>query len=130
MKNKILLLSFLVFAFSVNLIAQDSKKEESEQSEKKSKVIPIAQYFEGGEDSLLAVIQDEMYYPAMAKKNRIQGECVVEIILNADGSVKSAKCIKNLGGGLGEEAVRIAKLLEFNAPGKEYKSTIPVTFRL
>ncbi|MBW8049990.1 MAG: energy transducer TonB [Cytophagales bacterium] len=130
MKNKFLLLAFFLIALCFNINAQDNKKKNTDQSEKKEKLIPIAKYFEGGQDSLLAFIYEEMIYPMMAKKNRIQGECIVEISLDANGGIKSVRCLKNIGGGLGEEAVRIARLIEFSAPGYDYKGTIPVRFRL
>ena len=130
MKNKFLLLAFFFVALCFNINAQNSKKKNSDQSVKKEKLIPIAQYFEGGQDSLLAFIYEEMIYPMMAKKNRIQGDCIVEITLDANGGIKSVRCLKNIGGGCGDEAVRIAKLIEFSAPGYEYRSTIAIRFRL
>ncbi|MCH8318060.1 MAG: energy transducer TonB [Bacteroidetes bacterium] len=128
MKNKFLLLAFFLVALCFNINAQKNKK--SDQSEKKEKLIPIARYFEGGQDSLLAFISEEMIYPMMAKKNRIQGECVVEVSLDANGGIKGVRCLKNVGGGCGEEAVRIVKLIEFSAPGYDYKGTIPIRFKL
>ncbi|MDX5347566.1 MAG: energy transducer TonB, partial [Hymenobacteraceae bacterium] len=72
----------------------------------------------------------EMKYPPLAKRNRIQGQCIISFTLNEDGTLSNLKVLKNVGGGLGEEALRIVSLLKFNAPGYSVNSSIPVTFKL
>ena len=41
-----------------------------------------------------------------------------------------AKFVSNPGGGLGDEAVRVVKLLKFTPPGYRFQTQIPVNFSL
>jgi protein TonB len=94
------------------------------------KAIPVAQYYEGGQAAMYEAINKNLQYPPMAKRNRIQGQCIVSVTLNAEGTTTNMKILKNMGGGTGEEALRVIKLLKFNAPGYSVQSSIPVNFKL
>lgn len=94
------------------------------------KVLPAAQHFEGGQPAMYQFIAKELVYPPMARRNRFQGQCIVSFTLNADGSTANHKVIKNIGGGCGEEALRVVKLIKFNAPGYSLTTSIPVNFKL
>jgi protein TonB len=94
------------------------------------KVIPIADFYEGGQEALYNFIDSQANYPAMARRNRIQGECIIGITLNPDGTMTNLKIIRNASAGLGDEALRIVKLLKFNAPGYAAQYSLPVIFKL
>ena len=94
------------------------------------KVLPAAQHFEGGQPAMYQFIAKELVYPPMARRNRFQGQCIVSFTLNADGSTANHKVIKNIGAGCGEEALRVVKLIKFNAPGYSMNTSIPVNFKL
>ena len=47
-----------------------------------------------------------------------------------DGHFDHVKIVKNIGGGCGDEALRIVKTLKFNAPGYVADYNIPVKFKL
>lgn len=95
-----------------------------------SKVIPVCEHYEGGQKAMYAFLESNTIYPPMAKRNRIQGECIVSFVLNEDGSVSGYNLVKNIGGGCGEEAMRVVKLLKFRAPGYKMKTSVPVYFKL
>lgn len=94
------------------------------------KAIPVAQYYEGGQAAMYEFINSNIQYPPMAKRNRIQGQCIVSVTLNEDGTTTNMRILKNIGGGCGEEALRVVKLLKFKAPGFSVQSSIPVNFKL
>ncbi|MFC5272050.1 energy transducer TonB [Adhaeribacter terreus] len=94
------------------------------------KAIPIAQYYEGGQSAMYEFINKNLQYPPMAKRNRIQGQCIVSVTLNADGTTTNMRILKNMGAGTGEEALRVVRLLKFNAPGYSVQSSVPVNFKL
>lgn len=100
------------------------------QAQSATKVIPIAQHYEGGQEALLADIQKKLQYPIMAKKNRIQGECIVSLSLDKDGKPEDYKLLKNIGGGCGDEALRVVKMLKFKAPGYRVDGSVPVKFSI
>ena len=95
-----------------------------------SKAIPAAQYYEGGQTAMYQFIEEHTVYPTMAKRNRMQGECIIAFVLNEDGTTSGHKIVKNIGGGCGEEALRVVKLLKFKAPGFKVQQSVPVYFKL
>jgi len=118
-----------LFILAIGLLATFSYKEINAQTAP-SKVIPAAQYYQGGQTAMYEFINAHVLYPPTAKRNRIQGECIVSGVLEADGTLTSVSVVKNIGGGCGEEAARVVKLLKFNAPGFKSQTSIPVYFKL
>ncbi len=94
------------------------------------KVLPIAEHYEGGQTKLYQDIAKELQYPAMAKRSRRQGTCIIHVKLLADGTFGYAKVVKNIGAGCGAEALRVVKTLKFKAPGYIAEYNIPVRFKL
>ena len=95
-----------------------------------TKAVPAAQYYEGGQTAMYTFINSQLLYPPTAKRNRIQGECIVGCVLEANGTITNINVVKNIGGGCGEEAARVVKLLKFKAPGFKQQTSIPVYFKL
>jgi protein TonB len=118
-----------LFVLILGIIAFISFKELEAQTTP-TKAVPSAQYYEGGQTAMYAFINAQLLYPPTAKRNRIQGECIVAGVLEADGTITGVSVVKNIGGGCGEEAARIVKLLKFNAPGFKSQTSIPVYFKL
>jgi protein TonB len=94
------------------------------------KAIPVADYYEGGQEAMYAFIEKNINYPVLARRNRIQGTCIVSFTLNTDGTMTGIKLVKGAGGGLGEEALRVVRLLKFNKPDYAILTSLPVVFRL
>lgn len=136
MKIKIsfLFLFFALATFSVSAQTDSQKPDAAQEEEKKvwmpSQVIPVAEHYEDGLEGMYKAIDKELQYPALAKRNRVQGECLVSFTLNEDGSTSNFKVLRNQGAGTGEEAVRVAKLLKFKAPGYALDISIPILFKL
>ena len=97
-----------------------------------SKSIPVAEYYAGGQEAMYKFIDKQLQYPAMARKNRVQGECIISFTLNEDGSTSGFRVLKNAGAGTGEEALRVAKMLKFKAPGPGFGmvASVPINFKL
>lgn len=117
--KKFTVLSLLLSVFAILAFAQVPNKN-----------IPAAQYYEGGQEAMYKFINEHKIYPATAKRNRMQGECIVDFVLNEDGTTSGHKVVKNVGGGTGEEAMRVVKLMKFKAPGYKQTLSIPVIFKL
>lgn len=95
-----------------------------------TKSIPVAEYYEGGQDAMYAFIEKEKKYPILAKRNRIQGTCVVSFTLTTSGTLEGVKLVKQVGGGCGEEALRVVKLLQFKKPDYAVLTSLPIVFKL
>lgn len=94
------------------------------------KMVPASEFYPGGQQAMYEFINSKAIYPPVAKRNRIQGECIVGVTINPDGTVSNFKVIKNIGGGAGDEAVRLVKLLKFKEIGYKLDTSIPVIFKL
>lgn len=92
--------------------------------------IPAAAYYEGGQQAMYAFIAQELKYPTMAKRNRMQGRCIVSFTLTADGTISNERIIKQVGGGTGDEAMRVVRLLKFKKPEVPVNLSIPIDFKL
>jgi protein TonB len=146
MKKTIFLLSFgLLAAAAAPAVAQKTKikvktdgpapaleavEAAASTSPQTTKAIPVAEYYEGGQEAMYAFIDQELKYPVTARRNRIQGQCIVSFTLNTDGSLSGVKLVKQIGGGCGEEALRVVKLLKFNNPDYAILTSLPITFKL
>ncbi|MFD1467222.1 energy transducer TonB [Hymenobacter caeli] len=92
--------------------------------------IPVAEYYEGGQAAMYAFIAQELKYPLLAKRNRIQGRCIVSFTLNPDGTMSGIKLVKQVGGGTGDEALRVVRLLKFKKPAYPVLTSLPIDFKL
>lgn len=91
---------------------------------------PVSQHYEGGLEKLNSDIKAAVIYPAMARKTRRQGNCIIHIRIAADGTVSDYELISNIGAGCGAEALRVVKTLKFNPPGYDRDYKIAVNFSL
>jgi periplasmic protein TonB len=124
---------FLFFAFmTFAATAQTAQANEEKEVWMPSKSIAVAEYYNGGQEAMYKFIDKQLQYPALARKNRVQGECIISFTLNEDGSTSGFKVLKNAGAGTGEEALRIAKMLKFKAPGPGFgmMTSVPIMFKL
>ena len=134
MKRKFSFL-FCLFAFvAISASAQTSTPKAAATPEVKvwtpEKTPPVAEHYEGGVEAMYQFIYNELKYPPLAKRNRVQGDCIIGFTLNEDGSISGLKIIKEVGAGTGEEALRVARQLKFNAPGYSMLASIPIKFKL
>jgi protein TonB len=118
-----------LFVLTLGILAMISYRELQAQGTP-AKAVPAAQYYEGGQTAMYTFINSQLLYPPTAKRNRIQGECIIGGTLEADGTMSNITVVKNIGGGCGEEAARLVKLLKFNPPGFKSQTSIPVYFKL
>ncbi|MDB5273074.1 MAG: tonB-related protein [Chitinophagaceae bacterium] len=125
MKNIILLFA-LAFVVSFQVAAQNGPN----YGPPDGKVVPVAEYYEGGKDAMYKFIAANITYPVNAKRNRIQGEVIISLDLAADGKIVAAKVVKNVGGGCGDEALRVAKIMKFKASGYSTRQNLSIYYRL
>lgn len=82
-----------------------------EEEEEIYTVVENEPEFPGGIDSLYAFLRRNLVYPDEAKKNGIEGKVFVTFVVNVDGSITDVKVLRDIGGGCGEEAVRVVKMM-------------------
>ncbi|TPE40600.1 energy transducer TonB [Pontibacter mangrovi] len=127
---------FILFAFAaITAKAQDGSKATAQATAEEvtwmpDKALPVAEFYEGGQEAMYKAIYKELQYPMLAKRNRVQGDCIISFTINPDGSTSNFKVLRNAGAGTGEEALRVVKLLRFKSPGYGVDASIPIVFKL
>lgn len=92
--------------------------------------------FPGGEYAILMFLNKNIVYPEALKKKKIEGTVYVRFVVEKDGRLTHVAIAREIGGGSGEEAVRVVKLMPNWNPGKQRGKpvrtsfTIPIAFRL
>ena len=92
--------------------------------------------FPGGEEALYRFFQDNVKYPQLALENGIEGRVYLTFIVEEDGSVSRVRVLRDIGGGCGLEAKRVAETMPRWKPamlgGKAVRSefNLPVNFVL
>ena len=84
----------------------------------------------------MTYMAQHLRYPAIARENNVQGTVVVEFIIDKKGVVTQAKVLRDIGGGCGQEALRVIKSMPNWTAGQQrgrnvlVKMRLPVRFRL
>lgn len=92
--------------------------------------------YPGGQGELLKYLGKNIKYPARAQREGLQGTCVIEFVVNRDGSVVDPKVVKPLDAECDAEALRVVRAMPKWKPGMQrgkpvrVKYTVPVAFRL
>lgn len=86
------------------------------------------------EEKLLKYLYGKLKYPEYALEHNIEGRCVISFIVEKDGSITQARIVKDIGGGCGEEAVRVVQsmneLPQQWSPGRQDGNPVRVRFNL
>jgi protein TonB len=108
-------------------------EEEPEDSEPENKIFIIVEKepeFPGGLDALYQYLGSKIKYPAMAKDSGIMGIVNLTFVVEKDGTITGVKLLRDIGGGCGEEALRVIKEMPNWSPGKQRKKPVRVQFTL
>ena len=130
MKKLILLVAIALFC-STSVVAQTEVEDDA--------IFVVAENvpeFPGGTDSLYAYIARNIKYPEAAKMEKIEGRVYVTFVVEKDGQVSNAKILRDIGGGCGQEAIRVVKSMPKWKPGTQrgnpvrFQFNLPVSFLL
>ena len=131
------LLFFISSLFVVNsVIAQvipDSIKkvknyQEVNPSSQKAGFSLVDSYpmYPNGRNGINQLLIDNIRYPEKAKKNKIEGEVIIQFTINEDGYISNIKVVKSINKELDKEAMRVLKLMQRWEPA--YQRGKPVKF--
>lgn len=92
--------------------------------------IQISPEFPGGEDSLRSFLRNNIKYPGLALESDVEGRVFVCFVVEKDGSIdpKTIQIKREIGGGCGEEAVRVVMLMPKWKPGMQQGEVARATF--
>jgi protein TonB len=83
---------------------------------------------------LLEYIYKNIKYPVIARETTISGTVVVRFVVETDGSITNTEIIRDPGGGLGKEALRVVEKMNKDElkwiPGQQRGKNVRVQFNL
>ena len=118
------------------LTITEEESEENTATDDIYQVVEEQPLFPGGMDKMAEFLQANIKYPALCKKEGIQGRVIVQFVVNKDGSICDAKVVKSAHPQLDAEAIRVISSMPRWIPGKQkgknvrVRYTLPVYFRL
>lgn len=92
--------------------------------------------YTGGVEAMYKYLGENIKYPQLARENNIEGKVYVQFVVEKDGSITNVKVMRDIGGGCGQEAVRVVKAMPKWKPGKQRgkavraQFSLPVSFKL
>ena len=75
-------------------------------------------------------LNKHLHYPDPARETGIEGQVLIEFVVNEDGAVTNAKVARGIGGGCDEEALHIVSSMPRWKPGKQNGMPVKVLFTL
>ena len=118
------------------LTITEEESEENTATDDIYQVVEEQPLFPGGMDKMAEFLQANIKYPALCKKEGIQGRVVVQFVVNKDGSICDAKVVKSAHPQLDAEGIRVISSMPRWIPGKQkgknvrVRYTLPVYFSL
>ena len=86
--------------------------------------------FPGGFEAMFKWVADHLKYPEECKANEIQGNVIIQFVVNEDGSLSDAKILRSPDKALSQEAVRVVKAMPKWKPAKQGEKAVRSYFRL
>lgn len=77
--------------------------------------------FKSGEEVLNEFINNNLHYPQQAMESKIEGYVFVSFVVEKNGKISNIRVLKDIGGGCGDEAVRIIKAMPRWVPGINWR---------
>lgn len=117
-------------ATNIEITPVKIEEEEEEDEQEIFQVVENDPEFPGGVDAMYKYLAQNIKYPQLARENNITGKVYVEFVVEKDGSVSNVKVLRDIGGGCGQEAVRVVKTMPKWSPGKQRGKAVRVQYRL
>ena len=86
--------------------------------------------FPGSLEAMFKWIADHIKYPEECKAKEIQGNVIIQFVVNEDGSLSDAKILRSPDKALSQEAVRVVKAMPKWKPAKQGEKAVRSYFRL
>lgn len=135
-KNTLLLFCFLS-TFSINAqeeeifrIVEQMPRFVSEECEELAEYDDLTEVRTCAQKAMLQFIYKNIKYPAEARETGISGTVVVRYVVAKDGSIQEAEVTREIGGGCGDEALRVVEMMPDWLPGVQGGRAVSVYYNL
>ncbi len=132
---------FLAFSFFNSVRAQSNESTPTAVSVKGDDIQVMKEVekmpeFKGGTDGLIAYLSKEIVYPEIAREKGVEGNIVVQFVVDKEWNVRDAVVIKGASAPLDEEALRVVNAMPRWTPGENegqkvnVQMVLPISFKL
>lgn len=111
-------------------------EETLEEEEEIFVVVEQQATYPGGDAARMKFLQENIKYPQAAREGNVQGTVWVTFVVEKDGSLTDIKVLRDIGGGCGEEAIRVVKAMPKWTPAQQrgkkvrHQFNLPIKFTL
>lgn len=77
----------------------------------------------------MAAIYDNLHYPNIARRAGIEGQVVIQFVVDESGNVSDLHILRDIGGGTGEAAMAAIQNTQWE-PGRQRGRAVPVRFQV
>lgn len=88
--------------------------------------VELKPIFPGGDNKMVAFINESRKYPAEAYRKGIEGRVICSFVINTSGNVTHPVVLKGVEPSLNDEAIRIISAMPCWKPGRQYGHPVPV----
>ena len=138
--QQVLIMAMLMLTVSA-ANAQNSPKPQATKNNEKSKntifnVVDVLPSFPGGVKAFGDYLVKNIKYPAVDKKNKLEGKVFIQFVVERDGSLSNVQSVRSPSKAMSDEAVRVLKGSPKWNPGSmnnkpvRAKYTVPINFNL
>lgn len=135
--HKLILVIIIMACGSFAAFAQNEKIKTTEEVSVVNKVegdiffsVQQMPEFPGNSNALMKYIKKNVVYPEKARKDNIRGRVIVQFVVTSTGKIVNAVVKRDLGGGCGEEALRVVGNMPDWKPGKQNGKPVNVYYTL
>jgi len=94
------------------------------------KIVENMPEFPGGRRELIKYSGKNLIYPEEAKEKKVEGQVIVNFVVESSGALLNVKVVSSLGSGCDEEAIRLVNNMPDWTPGKKHGKPVPVQYNL
>lgn len=128
--HKIGLILIFVFSFVDFTFCQQKNYQTSELKDPISVGFEQMPQFPGGDKALVKFFRDNINYPTSARINNIEGNVVIQFIIDSSGIIDSPKVLRSLSPDCDTEGLRIIRIMPKWMPGRNKGRPVKVHFTL
>lgn len=122
-------LTLLVFTLCI-IPCVRAQYEPEEEEELIFAVVDVEAEFPGGYRELYRFLAQNVNYPDSAKTHDIEGTVVVSFAIDTSGNVCDARIVSDIGGGCGEEVLRVVKMMPQWKPAQVRRKKVRSRYNL
>ncbi|MEP7128593.1 MAG: energy transducer TonB [Chitinophagales bacterium] len=110
--------------------AQENSNTNMNDSLMSRSYVEVMPDFPGGHSKMIKYLGKNLHYPAEAQKNGVEGEVIVQFIIDEKGDISDVQVLQHLESGCDEEAKRVVESMPNWIPATSKGKPIKVYYKM